>query len=107
MFAHSDVGIRPALRVRPQAPCKRATAEGVAGRPGRVAKRHQRFAKSPRVRIQMAFIIHKSPHLWWELLCMEKVGHFDTILHVGCTGRKVGCTCLGWGSFLASGVKVM
>ena len=23
---------------------------------------------------------------------MEKVGHFDTILHVGCTGRKVGCT---------------
>ena len=23
---------------------------------------------------------------------VEKVGHFDTILHVGCTGRKVGCT---------------
>ena len=38
---------------------------------------------------------------------VEKVGHFDTILHVGCTGRKVGCTCLGWGSFLASGVQVM
>ena len=23
---------------------------------------------------------------------VEKVGHFDTILHLGCTGRKVGCT---------------
>ena len=25
-------------------------------------------------------------------LHLEKVGHFNTILHVGCTGRKVGCT---------------
>ena len=30
-----------------------------------------------RVRIQMAFIIHKSPHLWWELLCMEYPANFE------------------------------
>ena len=30
-----------------------------------------------RVRIQMAFIIHKSPHLWWELLCMAESEGFE------------------------------
>ena len=46
-------------------------------RPPLVAKRHRRFAKSPRVRIPVISIIHKSPHLWWELLCMEHPANFE------------------------------
>ena len=34
----------------------------------------------------------KQPALLGGLFALEKVGHFDTILHVGCIGRKVGCT---------------
>ena len=46
-------------------------------RPPRVAKRPRRFAKSPRVQIPSAFIIHKSPHLRWELLYVAGSANFE------------------------------